>query len=185
MTTLTSDTQSGAVTPIPVAPLAYADPHERWPAEIRLLVGVAIVVSVINLLGSASELWMLLSPAGFRTIGTNLADPSARWTEWPAFVARVAAAALIVVGGAQFLGRRPRGRNLLLAGAALEVIVQLLAAVLSIRYRVRAFTSIPAADQIVFSLWQINWIGQRIVLPLLLIVLLTRPHIRTRFAQLG
>jgi hypothetical protein len=166
--------------------LAYfPETADAWPADARVIVLFATLLGCFGVLNVTAEAILWAKPAIFSTV--------AGWTRGSNQIVgitvegcRLLASALLVAGGAAFFNRKRAARKLLVAGAALMLIPILIGAALYWYYMGVQATQLapaktPAADWILRVVWQGEHLAQNCAVPIILLLVMTRPDVKARF----
>ena len=179
------DTLAPAPPPSPRPALAYqaGGGAAAWPPETKAIVLAAAAVSVSGLATSAYVLWMWLEPAAFKRGGV---------APWPVLsfstfqiAARLLFDAIVVAGAAAAVARLRGARAMLLGGAAGLVVLAVVAQVNNSFFfePTKLSRNKGGPDLISEVISHLGWLLNTVVVRLLLIYALTRPHAKAAAAR--
>ena len=147
---------------------------------LKLVVAVAAVVGCVTLIHAVSGLWVHFRPATFSGVGTW---PRGTWQAavGPAlFVVSGVGNGLILCGASAFRARHRATRRLLLCGAGGVIVSTVGLFVMELLTQAvgagAGQTNLRSAA--VLMLWRMQWMTGPLTMPLLLILLLTRPEVK-------
>jgi hypothetical protein len=173
---------TAAPAPMPVQTLRYGhDDGAPWPLEVKALVLAAMVSAGFSLVTFGTSVWIWFQPALFRTVGSfqSMASAEALTGALHGLVGMA-----MLAGGTAFLMRR-RGGRWMLAWAAIATVAS--QAIVFAYYMFGRVGGGPryGADLLVWAAWRLAWSFNAAVVPLLVLVLVTRPHVKARFRAAG
>ena len=168
---------------MPVAALRYhrAEPA-ALPLEMKVVVLAAAVYGAFGVMTLMTNLWIFLEPALFRTVRSGFR--SLRSVYFVVTLEHGIAGVLLVAGAAAFYARRPACRPLLMAGAV-GVLLGIGISFGHYLFFSRDATTATVADRVVMSIWQGGSIVSASLLPVLLLIVMTRPAAKALFGKPG
>jgi hypothetical protein len=179
---------SGTPGPVPVAALLYSrpgEPHDAFLFLMKLVVGLAGVMALLDLFRAASSFWIQLSPTPFRGVGTGWNHGS--WQAAVGLTSEAAigvSAALVIAGAVQFLRRRAGARRLLLWGAVGLVGASVASLALSLmQYSILQSAGNDPRSAVILVGWRVRLVLGQMMPALLLLLTLPRPEVRRWLAD--
>ena len=169
---------------VPVAALPYRlETESGSTVEVKFAVAATMALAVLALVTLCTTIWISLYPEFFRTVGAfrNV------WSgEFALLVVQTLLHAVLLAGGIAFFMRRPVCRPLLLGGAGGVVLLQLF---IYVYYLMRqpgtAIQQQTTADRVVMAVWSGRTCFENLVAPLLVLLMMNRPHVKAQFQRGG
>jgi len=175
---------------LPVQPLSYLEgAGERWPLDVKAVVFLALIAGAAGVLTVACEGWMYFRPVAFSSVGTGLRQVN-RTILVLGFCTegiQLTGSALMLGGAIAFFARSRAARRLLLVGAFAMLASALIALIWYWAYQmvVARQPGRTPGDWIVTVVWQLERSVSQCAIPIILIFLLCRPSVRSKFSAGG